>query len=280
VGLQHRAQRYLKARGPLAFAAQIPRYVLRTAFEREDPLIHRRKLLGRQLHEAFGGEVQEGALKGLKLGPEPTWARADLGPMLLGTYEINVVEQLRRLSKGRSTLVDVGAADGYFAVGCVKGRLFERSVCFEADSITREALRETVLRNGVEDRVTIFGTADSSFLDKIADADVDPGDAVFLIDIEGGEFALLDDATLRSLANARFVIELHNEMLAGQDRLPALVASAEKYFDISYVENGPRDPNANPLLRGFVENDRWLLCSEGRPAVRQRWMVLEPKAKS
>jgi hypothetical protein len=280
VGLQHRAQRYLKARGPAAFAAQIPRYLWAKAFEREDPLIHRRKVLGRQLHEAFGGEVQQGALKGLKLGPEPTWARADLGPMLLGTYEINVVEQLRRLSQGRSTLVDIGAADGYFGVGCVKAKLFERSVCFEADSITREALMETVLRNGIEDRVTIFGTADSSMLDKLASANVDPCDAVFLIDIEGGEFTLLDDATLRSLANAPFVIELHNEMLAGDDRLPALVATAERYFDISYLENGPRDPNANPLLRGFVENDRWLLCSEGRPAVRQRWMVLEPKAKS
>lgn len=280
MGLQHRAQRYLKARGPLAFAAQIPRYILRTAFEHEDPLVHRRKVLGRQLHEAFGGEVQQGALKGLILGPEPTWARADLGPMLLGTYEINVVKQLRRLSEGRSTLVDVGAADGYFAVGCLKAGLFERSICFEADSITREALRETVLRNGVEDRVTIFGTADSSVLDKLASANVDPADAVFLIDIEGGEFTLLDDSTLRSLENARFVIELHNEMLPGDDRLPVLVATAERYFDISYVENGPRDPNADPLLRRFVENDRWLLCSEGRPAVRQRWMVLEPKAES
>ena len=261
MGLQHRAQRYLKARGPAAFAAQIPRYLWRKAFDREDPLIHRRKMLGRQLHETFGGEVQQGVFKGLKLGPEPTWARADLGPMLLGTYEINVVEQLRRLSEGRSTLVDIGAADGYFGVGCVKAKLFERSVCFEADSITREALMETVLRNGVEDCVTIFGTADSALLDKLASANVDPGDAVFLIDIEGGEFTLLDDATLRSLANAPFVVELHNEMLAGDDRLPALVAAAERYFDISYVENGPRDPNANPLLRGFVENDRWLLCS-------------------
>jgi hypothetical protein len=279
VGLQHRAQRYLKARGPLAFAAQIPRYLWRGVFERDDPLVHRRKVLGRQLHEAFGGEVQQGALKGLKLGPEPTWARADLGPMLLGTYEINVVKQLRRLSEGRSTLVDVGAADGYFGVGCVKAGLFTRSICFEADPITREALRETVQRNGVVDRVTIFGTADSSLLDKLASANADPGDVVFLIDIEGGEFSLLNDPTLRSLQNARFVIELHNEMLGGADRLPELFSTAQNYFDISYLENGPRDPNANPLLRGFVENDRWLLCSEGRPAVRQRWMVLEPKTR-
>lgn len=280
MGLQHRAERYLKARGPLAFAAQIPRYLWRSAFGREDPLILRRKLLGRQLHQAFGGEVQEGALKGLKLGPEPTWARADLGPMLLGTYEVNVAETLSRLSAGRSTLVDVGAADGYFGVGCVKAGLFERSICFEADPITAEALMETVRRNGVEDRMTVFGAADASFLDKLADAKVDPRDAVFLMDIEGGEFGLLNESILSALAGACFVIELHNEMLAGEDPLPALVSRAESHFEVSYLENGPRDPNANPLLKSFVENDRWLLCSEGRPAVRQRWMVLEPKAGS
>ena len=59
-----------------------------------------------QLHKKFSGVVQAGPLRGLQLGDDPTWAAADLGPMLLGTYEQNVIAAIGQLSANAKVLVD------------------------------------------------------------------------------------------------------------------------------------------------------------------------------
>jgi predicted RNA methylase len=60
--------------------------------------------------------------------------------MLLGLYEASVMEQLKAFSAQASTLIDIGAADGYFGVGLVAAGVYTRSICFERDPVTRESL--------------------------------------------------------------------------------------------------------------------------------------------
>lgn len=273
-----RAQRYLRARGGWATAVQVGRFIWRKAFVRDDAITARRKILGMDLHNRFGGVVQAGPLKGLRLGSDPTWGAADRGPMLLGFYERCVTEQLATFSKDASVLVDIGAADGYFGVGVVASGLYARSICFEMDPVTSEALADVARLNNVSDRIAIFGAADASLLSNLGKAGVDPTDAVFLCDIEGGEFDLFDDALFDQLSHSRIVIELHNRMFGdGDARLARLTQSAERHFDIGFLDGGPRDPGNVPELQSFTEDDRWLLCSEGR-SVFQRWLVLTPRA--
>lgn len=273
-----RAQRYLRARGGAATAAQVGRFLWRKAFDRDDAITARRKVLGLELHKRFDGMVQAGPLKGLRLGSDPTWGAADRGPMLLGFYERCVTEQLATFSKEASVLVDIGAADGYFGVGVVASGLYSRSICFEMDPVTSEALADVARLNDVSDHITIFGAADASLMSKLSDAGVDPADAVFLCDIEGGEFGLFDDKLFDQLAHSRIVIELHNRMFGdGDARLARLTQSAERHFDIDFLLGGPRDPGIVPELQSLPEDDRWLLCSEGR-SVYQKWLVLKPRA--
>ncbi len=280
MSLGARARRYLKARGGWATAAQTVRYAWRKVFDRPDAITARRCTLGRQMYACFDGIVQAGPLKGFRLGSDPTWGAADKGPMLLGFYEQAVSAQLEKFSADASVLIDIGAADGYFGVGALASGLFERSVCFEIDPVTRAAMVEVARLNGVEDRVTIYGAADETLLDKLAAAGVDPADAVVLCDIEGGEFTLFDDALLAKLARSRFIIELHERMTHdGADRLARLTTDASRYFEIDYLEGGGRDPGAVAALQHLPEDDRWLLCSEGR-SIYQRWMVLTPRAQS
>jgi hypothetical protein len=130
--------------------------------------------------------------------------------------------------------------------------------------------------NDVSDRVTVYGEAGPSFINSIEQQGVNLSDAVVLCDIEGGEFELLNDEVLSALRECKLIIELHDEALEdGEIRRLRLAATAEKYFGIRFLDGGPRDPGSLHLLRDLPDDDRWLICSEGR-TIRQQWMVLEP----
>ncbi len=79
--------------------------------------------------EEVEGVVQGGCLTGFRIVNEHSWGTADLCSKLLGFYEQQNQDIFTQSSK--PTLVDLGAADGYWGVGLVQAGHFERSICFE-----------------------------------------------------------------------------------------------------------------------------------------------------
>jgi len=51
--------------------------------------------------------------------------------MILGLYERQVLDELTMLCDGAKPLIDVGAADGYYAIGAVHSGLAPRAARFE-----------------------------------------------------------------------------------------------------------------------------------------------------
>lgn len=278
MSLGSRAKRYWKTKGPVATAGQTVRYAWRKISVRDSPTFARRKILGADLYRRFGGEVQYGPLKGSRLSNDATWGALDMGAMLLGLYEQPVQEHIARLAKGKSLFVDIGSADGYFGVGVVASGLFDRSICFEIDPITRAGMMDVVALNGVGNKVTSFGAADSTLPSKLRSSGFLPEQAVILCDIEGAEFDLFNAELLDMLRGADIVMELHDWLVRdGDQKLAALIEAAKRHFSVGYIEQGPRDPTALPVLQDMPDDDRWLLCSESRPRA-MRWLVLTPKA--
>lgn len=229
------------------------------------------------LNERFHGKVQLGPLKGFTLGRDPTWGAADRAPMLLGLYELEILDTLVGFSGDASTLVDIGAADGYFGVGLVGTAHYSSSFCFERDPVTRLALNETARINGVAGKIVSLGEAKETFPDEIQEKGANLADCVILCDIEGGEFELLTADVLQQLANSRLVIEMHDGLYADGDlRKKELVGRCERHFDVSFVENRGRNPCGIEILQSMHEDDKWLICSEGR-GIHQTWMVLVPR---
>ena len=266
--------------GISATAAKSARYLWRTCFNLQNPFVARRRALGLELYKQHGGLVQAGPLRGFHMSDNPAWGVADRGCMLVGFYEANVLALLEDFSAEASTLVDIGAADGYYGVGTVAVGMYSRSVCFEQDPVTREVLAGAARLNGVADKVTILGSAGSSLVLDMQNAGVDLTQSVVLCDIEGGEFNLFDDKLFQTLSQCRIIIELHERMLSdGEERLARLIALAERRFTVTFLEGGGRDPGQEPLLQSMPDDDRWLMCSEGR-MVHQQWMVLVPIQKA
>ena len=83
-------------------------------------------------------------------------------------------------------------------------------------------------------------------------------DVVLLVDIEDGEFELLDVATLADFRNAVIFIERHDWAVVDGERKPArLLTDARELFDVTELRTTSRDPSTFPELQVFSDNDRW-----------------------
>ena len=235
-----------------------------------------RRRLSRTIYANLGGVVRYGPFTGLRWLDNPKWGRSEQGVMMLGLYEQEVLENLFGAPGHFRVFVDVGAADGYYAVGMLHSGKVDRSIAFEILSECREAIRRLAIENGVGDRIEIFGAASDRFADDLRDRNVVSNETMFLIDIEGAEFTVLTEELFAFLKNSLIVIETHAHIFPDpQGQLDRLIEKASKTHTVTSWRPGARNPWTIRELDGFTELDRWILCSEGRVEV-QTWLRLDP----
>jgi hypothetical protein len=234
-----------------------------------------RRRLSSRIEAMCDATILYGPFKGTRLSRGSTWG-VDRASMYFGLYEQEILTSLASIPATHRTFVDIGAADGYYSVGAVASGLFDRCYCFEQSAMARNIILENARLNGVADQIIIHGSADQTFHSLIPEAE--RSGAVLLVDIEGGEFDLLDDEMLRAFRRAIIFIELHGyAFIDGGDRVAALKARAARDFTITELTMTARDLSKFPELRSFSDTDRWLICAEGRGHLMQ-WLRLDPKA--
>lgn len=252
-------------------------YRAKTSIGWEDQIQQRRLLISRQLDVRFASEVKYGPFRGLKLSKATWWGTTDRAGMLLGLYEQEVLSALANIPlEYRRSFIELGAADGYYAVGVLVNGLFERSYCFEVSERGQKAIAANAALNGVSSRVQIHGIADSEFHAVLPPSAI--SNSTLLIDIEGAEFDILTPEMFERFSSSVIIVELHDHFFADAqqriDRLRNLCANA---FRIDELTTTARDLSVFPELRQFGDTDRWLICSEGRRAM-PHWYVLTPLA--
>lgn len=221
------------------------------------------------------GVVAYGPFKGMKLSRDVWWGRFDVISKTLGTYEQHVVEKLFQLRKStRGPFVDIGAADGYFAIGAAISGLGDLVFAYESSADARGALKSNAQLNGCSETITIRTEATfESLLALMATYK----EALILIDIEGAEFELLREETLSLLSESHVVVELHPAFVEnGHKKQESLLNEARRFFNIELIERQCYNPNEFDELRQFSDDERLLALSEGR-SNNMQWLVLSPK---
>lgn len=233
---------------------------------RAETVSMRRERLSKELFAKMQGRVGYGPFKGLELDPLPGWGQSDLGSMLLGCYEIEVMAELHSSEfQARRHFVDVGAADGYYAVGTLANGRFDSADCFELTEIGRETIARNAARNAVEEKIRVLGEADSNLPMRIPETDW--SNTVILCDIEGAEFTVLDQKCLERMQGAMIIIEIHNWVSDFWSRYCELLERASQYFELRFLESSGFPTHELPELRSMPDDNRMLLLSEGRPNV-------------
>jgi len=239
----------------------------------------RRHQISNDLTQRLNRTVKYGNFKGMKFANESIWGASDSANMLLGLYEREISDLLMLLAmtENRRQLIDCGAADGFFAIGALVSGEFNFVWAFEQSEQQRVNLKQNAKANSLDMQIEILGTAEEDFLKKLEmDDKFQFESSTFLIDIEGGEYKILNDSNLLRLKNSVLIIELHDFSKDQKLDRTALLERARDTHCGYLFSTGARDLSAFHELDYLSDSNRWLICSEGRPRVMD-WLVLFPR---
>jgi hypothetical protein len=251
------------------------RFVIRAEYRRSVIARRRRARYARlreesepRLRELTGGIILSGPFIGLRYGSHA--AGSAWAPKLLGTYECELAPIIANIvARGYRSIIDLGAAEGYYAVGLAKRIPEAKIVCFEKDEAARRLLARFAIENEVASRVEVHGLATTHELKKSMGHSYI---SVLICDTEGGEIELLDPGAVPQLKSADILVELHD--FVDRDVARILRDRFEKTHQITEVRarsRQVRDWTAGP---GFRPSQKLALLDEQRPeGMRWFWMV-------
>lgn len=164
-------------------------------------------------------EVLTGPFRGMFYLDETVWG--PITPKWAGAYELeleDIIDDIARHGYGR--IVNIGCAEGYYAVGLALLDHKPEVFAFDLDPIARRQARRLARLNGVPERVRVFGECTHFKLNELI-----TGKTFVVCDIEGHELVLLDPAKVPGLKNADLLIEVHGESVsAGIQRAEERIA--------------------------------------------------------
>jgi hypothetical protein len=231
--------------------------------------------LSSELRLQIGRTVLSGLFKGMVLPDESSWGDSDGITNIFGTYESELREVLlKAIERAPSIVINVGCAEGYYAVGLARLLPNATIYAFDIDSRARAICSRAAEENGVSSRVVIDGLCTAEDLSKITKH---PDRTLIVMDCEGAELHLLDPAKAPGLAHCDIIVETHD--FIGTDITATLQNRLNATHDIQPISQGGRNPNEIPQLTKLPELDRWLMINEGRPETMM-WLACWSARKS
>lgn len=239
---------------------------------RQDQLAHEHTVYVDRIIRYLGPEpvVIAGPFAGMRY-PRMASAGSALAPKLLGTYELELattVDQIIRADYER--IVDVGSAEGYYAVGLAMHHEDATIFAFDIDPTARQACHELATINGVSDRTHIQGICSPERL-----LSLDLGNrALIWADCEGYERTLFTPEVIVALRRHDVVIELHDAIDLGISlHLTAAFEGSHRVELIDSIDDIRKTYTYDvPVLEGAPLEDRHALLAESRGGQMQ-WLV-------
>lgn len=150
--------------------------------------------------------VKHGTFKGMRY-PQMQSIGSTIFPKLIGSYEREIQPLIESICKADYTeFVDIGCAEGYYAVGLAMHVPAARVYAYDTDEEAIHLCNEMARLNGVEQRVFTGSFCDSETLTSIPIKKK----GLIICDCEGYEKELFSKETVDALTNCDFLIEIHD----------------------------------------------------------------------
>jgi hypothetical protein len=194
---------------------------------------------------------------------------------LLGTYEMELHAVIEKLARSQfDRVVNIGAGEGYYAVGLGIRLPSTGIVAYEALKTGRTLIEEVAKKNGVRDRLDLRGICTREALESLIE-----NDKRYLVvsDVEGAELELFHPRLIGLLSRSSLVVESHDFVFPGCTE--QLIARFEKTHVVTSVQSRERSSCDFPLLLPLPVRTKLWLMNEGRPTIcgPMRWLVMTPQ---
>jgi hypothetical protein len=218
--------------------------------------------------------VLSGPFAGMKYLNEVCWGPIE--PKWLGCYEEELHPLLKRILNTKyARIVDVGSAEGYYAVGLAMKLPTAQVNSFEVDPWARAQQRRLAALNGVRN-VTIGKLCTPNDLQSCLS-----GQSLLICDIEGSEYELLNPVITSALLEYDILVELHDAHDAGlmiKSGAQELTRRFSASHRITEVKVAPRKSSSFSSLVGCKLTDEELaLCMNEDRTQEQVWLWLQAR---
>ncbi|RAI85587.1 methyltransferase family protein [Algoriphagus yeomjeoni] len=151
-------------------------------------------------------QVMSGPFSGLKYPSYVTNGSALL-PKLVGSYEAELHQEISELLRNNySEIIDVGCAEGYYAIGLALIIPDVKVYAFDINPQAQILCEKMAIENNVDSRVYLHGSCKETDLKKIPVRKK----ALIVSDCEGFELKLFTQAIIADLSECDFLIETHD----------------------------------------------------------------------
>ncbi len=222
-------------------------------------------------------QIRSGPFQGLRF----TWEKWDENfsipaAKFLGSYELELVPVIERLLRRPfAHFVDVGAAEGYYALGWAFRNPHIEVTAFELLANGRAEMARLAKINGVESRLSILGKCE---VPDLARALTRPGPSLLMTDVEGYEEVLLDPVAIPALVRTTILFEAHDCYIPAVGQ--KICARFKPTHDIEEICYRPRTiadlKCVSPWLKLYAKHN--LLGWMGERMFAMSWFCLTPKS--
>lgn len=232
---------------------------------------YRDALIARAMERYPDLKVARGPFQGLRY----PWAIAkcsELMPKLIGSYESELHATLNELlCNNYDSVVDIGCAEGYYAVGLAL-RLPETHVyAFDTDQDAVLLCAEMAALNGLSDRVHVRGFCDQETLRSLPLG----SRALIISDCEGFEGTLFTRRLAESFVRHDLIIETHDFIQSDiSERMRDAFIETHSICSIKSMADSEKERACQfAELAHFTSEDKRIIVRETRPGTME-WLVM------
>ncbi len=217
--------------------------------------------------------VQNGFFKGLKYKGFSS-VGSSIFPKLLGSYEIELLPVLNDFKKNSyQKIIDVGCAEGYYAVGLALNFPQADVYAFDIDKTALKLCEELAIYNGVSSQLIFNERCTHSTLANFNFT----GRSLLVCDCEGYERALFTTGNCSKLKHTDLIIELHPFIAKDvKTYLMNLFGHSHTLQVINSLDNNRKISEFGVVLLGLSALEQVLCVEEGRPYTMD-WLIAVSK---